>query len=167
MSRTHQSRLRLASEIERHGSLVDLPCDRCCLTNRPCIAMADSSSRLKCSKCVRLGRACVNMSWSSLDRSRKEYASKVAEDEKLLAIVITRLLRNKKILKEVDAKAKLKTQCLMSEMEESGSLESSDCPAADALVGLSPAVWSSMAMLDDFSNVDGTAAVPSGNSPNV
>ena len=140
MSRTHQNRLRLASKIERHDSLVDLPCDRCCLTNRPCIAMTNSSSRLKCSECVRLRRACVNMSWSSLNRSREEYAFKVAEDEKLLATVITRLLRNKKILKEVNAKAKLKTQCLMSKMKEFELLKSSDCSAANALVGLSSAM---------------------------
>ena len=111
------------------------------------------TSRLKCSECVRAGKPCVNMSWQSLDRTREELSSKIAEDEKTLATVITRLLRNKKILKEADAKARRKTQCLLSEV--AGQEAPSDCPAADALIGLSPAVWSSMAMLDDFTNFGG------------
>jgi len=81
--------------------------------------------------------------------------SKVAKNEAVLAIVITRLLRNKKMLKKVDAKAKRKTQCLLFEMKESNVAESSDCSAANALIEASSAIWSSLAMLDDFSNVDG------------
>ena len=130
MSRTHQNRLRLISKIERHDFLVDFSCDRYCLINRSCIAMTNSSSRLKCSKCVRLRRVCVNMSWSSLNRNRKEYAFKIVENENLLAIVITRLLRNKKILKEMNVKIKLKTQCLMSKMKKFESLKSFDCLVA-------------------------------------
>jgi len=49
------------------------------------------------------------MSWASLDRTREDLSSKVAKNEVVLAIVITRLLRNKKMLKKVDAKAKRKT----------------------------------------------------------
>jgi len=157
MSRPQQNRIRLASEIERYGVLLDISCDRCSLTGHSCVAMEDSSSRLKCSECVRAGKPCVNMSWSSLDRTREELSSKVAEDEALLATVINRLLRNKKILKEVDSKAKRKTQCLLDGSEETDMPESSNCPAADALVGSSPAFWSSLAMLDDFSSVGGTA----------
>ncbi len=51
----------------------------------------------------------MNMSWQSLDRTREELSSKVAEDKKVLAVVITRLLRNKKILKEINLKARRKT----------------------------------------------------------
>jgi len=119
--------------------------------------MEDSLSRLKCSKCVRASKSCVNMSWSSLDHNREDLFVKIAKDEALLTIVITRLLRNKKILKEVDAKAKRKTQCLLSRMEESNIFESFDYPVANALVESSPIFWSSLAMLDDFSNVDGIA----------
>ncbi len=89
-----------------------------------------------------------------MNRIRKDLSSKVAKDEAVLAIVITRLLRNKKMLKEVDAKAKRKTQCLLSEMKESNVAESFDCPVANALIEASPTIWSSLAMLDDFSSVD-------------
>jgi len=157
MSHQQQSRIRLASEIDRYGALVDFACERCCCSGKPCIAMEDSSSRMKCSECVRAGKPCVNMSWVSLDRTREDLSSKVAEDEAVLATVITRLLRNKKMLKEVDAKAKRKTQCLLSGMEESDAVESLNCPAANSLVGASPAIWSSLAILDDFSNVGGIA----------
>jgi len=63
--------------------------------------MKDSLSCLKCSKCVRASKACVNMFWVSLDRTRKDLSSKIAKDEAMLTIVITRLLRNKKMLKKV------------------------------------------------------------------
>ncbi len=152
---SHQNRIRLASEIDRYGTLVDFACERCCCTSKPCIVMEDSSSRLKCSKCVRASKPCVNMSWASLDRTREDLSSKVAKDEAVLATVITRLLRNKKMLKEVDAKAKRKTQCLLFGMEESNATESPNCPAANALVGASSTIWSSLAMLDDLSSVGG------------
>jgi hypothetical protein len=62
----------------------------------------------------------------------------------LLAEVIGRLLRNKKLLKSVNLKAAKKTECLTAELEEvlksdpKGFVE--DCPAAAATVGLSPTV---------------------------
>ncbi len=95
------------------------------------------------------------MSWASLDRIREDLSSKVAKNEVVLAIVITRLLRNKKMLKEVDAKAKRKTQCLLFGVEKSNVAESFDCSVANALIEASLAIWSSLAMLDDLSNVDG------------
>jgi len=155
MSYQQQSRIRLAFEIERYDILVDFACERCSCFDKPCIAMEDLSSRLKCSKCVRARKACVNMSWASLNRTREDLSSKIAKDEAMLAIVITRLLRNKKMLKEVDAKAKRKTQCLLFEVEESNVAKSLNCPAANALIEASLAIWSSLAMLDDFSNVSG------------
>ena len=155
MSHQQQSRIRLAFEIDRYDILVDFAYERCSCSNKPCIAMKDSSSRLKCSKCVRARKACVNMSWASLDRIREDLSSKVAKNEVVLAIVITRLLRNKKMLKEVDAKAKRKTQCLLFGVEKSNVAESFDCSVANALIEASLAIWSSLAMLDDLSNVDG------------
>jgi hypothetical protein len=126
------------------------------------------NARLKCAECVRAGRPCVNLSWSSLDRTREEYAKKVEEDEALLATVLSRLLRNKKILKQAEERAKKKAHCLMAEMDAAGELESEfsapiNCPAADALVGLSPMVWSTLAMADDFT----APAVPSIVDPGV
>jgi hypothetical protein len=95
------------------------------------------------------------MSWISLNRIREDLSSKVAKNEAVLAIVITRLLRNKKMLKKVDAKAKRKTQCLLSGVKKSNVAESPDCSAANALIEASSAIWSSLAMLNDFSNVGG------------
>jgi hypothetical protein len=154
MSHQQQSRIRLASEIDRYDILIDFACERCSCSDKSCIAMKDSLSRLKCSKCVRASKACVNMSWASLNRIRKDLFSKVAKNEAVLTIVITRLLRNKKMLKKVNAKAKQKTQCLLFEMKKSNVAESSNCSAANALIEASSAIWSSLAMLNDFSNVD-------------
>jgi uncharacterized protein (DUF169 family) len=100
-------------------------------------------SRLKCSECTRLGRACVNLSWASLDKTRKEYRKKVDADESLLAEVMTRLIRNKKILRQAEERAKKKMMCLASEMRDNGeevdaTAEDFNCPGADALVGFSP-----------------------------
>jgi len=62
MSRQQQDRLRVAFEIERYDTLVDIACKRCSLSDYFCIVMKDFSSRLKCSKCVRASKSCVNMS---------------------------------------------------------------------------------------------------------
>ena len=75
------------------------------------------------------------------------------EDEKELATVIARLLRNKKILAQAEERARKKTLCLANELSEEGesvSAESSNCPAADALVGYSPAMWATLGLLDDL-----------------
>ncbi|KAK5161657.1 hypothetical protein LTS14_000001 [Recurvomyces mirabilis] len=80
------------------------------------------------------------MLWESLDRTREEYRKKVEKDEEELSIVLSRLMRNKKILKQADERAKMKAACLKSEMEAAGELGDEDCPTADATVGLSPAV---------------------------
>ncbi len=52
----------------------------------------------------------------------------------MLAIVITRLLCNKKMLKKVDTKTKRKTQCLLSSIKKLDVIESSNCSIANALV---------------------------------
>jgi len=77
------------------------------------------------------------MSWASLNHTREDLFSKVAKNEIVLTIVITQLLRNKKMLKKVDAKAKRKTQCLLSNIEESSVIESPNYFVANALVGAS------------------------------
>jgi len=162
-SSSRQGQLRLALEIQRNGLPVPAECDNCLLSNRRCIAMPDTGSRLKCSECTRLGRPCVNMSWQSLDKTREEYAKKVEADEALLAEVMTRLLRNKKILKQAEERAKKKTVCLANELRDSGTevdaSSEENCPAAAAEVGLSPALWTIQGFLEDLS-----AAPQSGDS---
>ncbi|KAL9626126.1 MAG: hypothetical protein Q9204_007560 [Flavoplaca sp. TL-2023a] len=107
--------------------------------------------RLKCSECVRQGKPCVNLSWMSLDKTREEYRKKIDDDEQLLAEVMARLLRNKKILQQADDRAKRKADCLMAEMEASGDFqETDDCPAAAATVGLSPAMWESLNFINNL-----------------
>jgi len=96
--------------------------------------MKDLSSRLKCSKCVRANKSCVNMFWSFFDHNRKDLFVKIVENEALLTILIIQLLRNKKILKKIDAKAKRKTQCLLSRMKESNVFKSLNCLVANAFV---------------------------------
>jgi len=154
MSRQQQSRLRVAFEIERYDILIDIVCERCSLSDYFCIAMEDFSSRLKCLKCVRASKSCVNMSWSFLNHNRKDLSAKIAKDEAVLTIVIIRLLRNKKVLKKINAKTKRKTQCLLSRMKESNVSKSFNCFAVNALVESFSAFWLSLAMLNDFSNVD-------------
>ena len=115
--------------------------------------MPDNGTRLKCSECVRSGRPCVNLSWQSLDKTREEYQKKVDEDEKLLAEVIARLLRNKKILAQATERARKKMLCLADGLRDSGEevdAAAVDCPATDALVGYSPAMWSTLSFLDDL-----------------
>jgi len=145
--------LRLALEIRRNGLPAPVSCDYCFAHNRQCVAMPEvDGKRLKCSECTRLGHPCINMSWVSLDKTREEYKKKVEEDEQLLAQVISRLMRNKKILKQAEDRAAKKAICLANTLREGGddvdAQESVDCPAADALVGFSPMMWETLGSLD-------------------
>jgi hypothetical protein len=97
-SASTKNRLRLTSEIQRNGRLIDIPYDRCFLSGHTCIAMANAS-RLCCSECVQLGRLYINLSWDSLNHTRKEYQRKVDKDEAELSVILARLMRNKKILR--------------------------------------------------------------------
>ena len=169
MSRSQQNRLRVAAEILQYGTVAFVPCDRCCSTGRSCIIM-EGSSRLKCSECVRSGRSCTNLSWESLDKTREEYRKKVEDDEKELATIIARLLRNKQILKSADDKAKRKAGHQMVEMDKEGELSEveTDCPAADALDGWSPSVWGSLDLINSSVGFGGETVEPiPGNGPNV
>lgn len=119
----------------------------------------ENSSRLKCSECVRQNKPCVNLSWESLDRTREEYQKKIDEDEEELAKIMARLLRNKKILRQAEERAKKKAQCLMSEMDTAGELEGvEDCPAADAGYGLTPLLLESINNMDQ--SIDGLFTPP-------
>ncbi|KAF2741627.1 hypothetical protein M011DRAFT_472926 [Sporormia fimetaria CBS 119925] len=162
-------RLRLVEEIIRYHTPADIPCDRCFESGRPCLIMPNSS--LKCAECTRLGRPCVNLSWGALDRTREEYQKKVDADEKLLAEVIARLLRNKKILKQAEERARKKVLCLASELRESGedvdaqfTAPPLDCPAASIGIAFSPAMWETMGLLDSYVATEGTAPAFGDNS---
>jgi hypothetical protein len=143
----------LCLEIRRNGTPAPVPCDYCLQFGRDCIAMPEvDGQRLKCSECTRMGHACVNMSWVSLDKTRDEYEKKVEADEKLLAEVLARLMRNKKILQQAKDRATKKAWCLANSLRDEGegvdAQESFDCPAADALVGFSPMMWETLGNLD-------------------
>jgi hypothetical protein len=157
-----QEHARLALEIRRNGSLVPVPCNFCFEKSRECFAMPEvDGKQLKCSECTRRGKPCVNLSWLSLDKTREEYQKKVDEDEKELARVLARLMRNKAILRQANERATKKMQCLAEGLRDEGEAvdaEASDCPAADALVGFSPALWSTMNMVDNFTDF---SALPS------
>ena len=143
MSRSSKSRLRVASEIDRLGRPVIFPYEYCADHLKLCVAI-ESSLILKCSECVRRGKLCVSMSWSNLDKSRDDIQKKIDANEVVLAEVLGRLLRNKKLLKSINKKAQRKTKCLAAELEEvpeSPPLEEvfiKNYPAATATVGLSP-----------------------------
>ena len=77
---------------------------------------------------------------------------KVDADEKLLSEVITRLLRNKKILAQANKRAQRKALCLASELEAEGedvNAQSLDCPAASIGVAYSPMMWSTLGGIDN------------------
>lgn len=174
-SSSAQSRQRLASEINKHGRLAEIPCDRCFNFNlenpekkwRVCIAM-EKSSRGRCSECTKLGRSCVNLSWSTLDKTREEYEKKVDADEEELCRVMARYMRNKRILRQANKRAERKALCLERELEETGELDdTADCPAADATVNLSPAVWQMMGFVNDavgITSSESGTAVKAGSS---
>lgn len=99
----------------------------------------------------------MNMSWASLDKSRETIQKKIDEDEVVLAEVLGRLLRNKKLLKSVNIKARKKTECLAAELEEvpesppaDEDVFVEDCPAAAATVGLSPLTWETFAAIENM-----------------
>jgi hypothetical protein len=118
----------------------------------------EGSSILKCSECVRRGKPCVNMSWASLDKSREDIQRKIDADEVLLAEVMGRLLRNKKLLRSVNEKAQKKTECLAAGLEEvpetppSEEVFVEDCPAAAATVGISPLTWETLAAIEGYAS---------------
>ena len=58
-----------------------------------------------------------------------------------MAAVLTRLIRDKKILKQVEERAKQKALYLEAKIEATRELEASeDCPATNTYIGLSLAV---------------------------
>ncbi len=130
----YQNCICLVFEINYYETFVNFVCERCCYISKPCIAIKDSSSHLKYLKCVCAKKSYINMSWTFLNYIRENLFFKVAKNETMLIIVITRLLRNKKMLKKVNAKTKQKTQCLLFSIKKSNVTKSSNCLVANALI---------------------------------
>ncbi len=61
----------------------------------------------------------------------------MTKNEIVLTIIITRLLRNKKMLKKINAKTKRKTQCLLFSIKKLNVTKSSNCFVANALIKIS------------------------------
>ena len=84
----------------------------------------------------------------------------------MLAEVIARMLRNKKILAQAKERAAKKAECLANKLDAKGEdvrAEEISCPAADAQVAFSPAMWSTLGYINEFANF-GTGEVASGSS---
>ena len=141
MSRSQQNRLRVASKIVQYDALIVTPCDRCFVFGRNCIMMK-SLSRVKCFECVRSKKSCTNLSWEALNKTREKYKKKIQFDEEELTKIINRLLRNKRILQQVDEKAKRKIEHLFDELNQFGELEVfDDCSIASVFAIASFTFW--------------------------
>ena len=126
--------------------------------------MPDTTKRLKCAECTKAGKLCINMSQESLDRTRTKYRKKVKEDETLLATVITRLMRNKKILKQAEERARYKALGIANKIVESGELNLTkelNCPAALISICASPVTQGTIGLIkESVANYRTYAAVP-------
>ena len=132
--RFYKNNFRVVIKIERYEIFVNIFCDRCCFFDRFCIVMKNFEFYFRCFQCVKNEKKCVNISWSSLNRTRKNLISKIFVNEAMLTIVIIKLLRNKNFLKEINAKTKRKTQCLFNDLKKSNIFKSNDCFVANVLI---------------------------------
>ena len=117
--------------------------------------MPSNNSCLKCSECVCVGRPCVNLSQESLDKTRAKYKKKVEDNKKLLAEVIARMLRNKKILAQAKDCAAKKAEYLANELDTKGKdvrAKEINCPAAATQVAFSPIMQSTLRYINKFVN---------------
>jgi hypothetical protein len=93
----------------------------------------------------------------------------VDADESLLAEVMTRLIRNKKILQQAEERAKKKIIYLASEMRDNGeevdaTAEDFNYPSTDTLVGFSPTMWATIGMLEQVTAPYGDTIPATGGS---
>ncbi len=105
----YQNYICFIFEINCYETFVNFACERCCYTSKSYIVIKDSSSYLKCLKCVYTNKLYINMSLISLNYIRENLFFKMIKNKIMLAIVITQLLRNKKMLKKINIKIKRKT----------------------------------------------------------
>lgn len=137
LSPAQQNKLKLASEIEKHGATTEWSCLYCFENGHDCIVMSARPS-LKCSTCTRRGKPCVSVSWDVLDRTREQKAAEIedaeaklrianAEVRKMMAEVVRRqeeaakllesIDRNRKVLNQAHKRSEAKTICLLEELE--------------------------------------------------
>ena len=161
MSRSQQNRLRVAFEIAQYDIIVATPCDRCLFFGRNCIAMK-FFSRLKCFECVRFKKSCTNFSWKTLNKTREKYKRKIQSNEEKLTKVINRLLRNKRILQQVDEKTKRKIEHLLKELNQFDELKVfDDCFVASVLAIASFTFWTSQNLINSMIDFDDIVATTS------
>ena len=164
-SSNSKDRLALSLRITARGSPSEIACNRYFQHNRLYVSMPG----FKCSECTRLGRKCTNMSFAALDNTIADCNRKMEEAMEEMSVAMAKYMRNKKI--KLQAEERNKTRMLhmqrdlaINDVEVKGE---DDCPAADASVGLSPAVWNAIAFMNDavdFSRSDGTVVGSSGSS---
>ena len=82
--------------------------------------MPSANLRLKYLECVCVSYLCVNLSQEFLNKTRAKYKKKVEDNKKLLVEVITRILRNKKILTQAKERAVKKAKCLANKLDAKG-----------------------------------------------
>ena len=115
MFQFQQNRLRVVFEIAQYDIFVVTFCDRYIFFDRNCIVMK-FFSHLKCFKCVRFEKSCTNFSWKILNKTREKYKRKIQLNEEKLTKIISRLFQNKRILQQIDEKAKQKIEHFFEEL---------------------------------------------------
>jgi hypothetical protein len=115
LSKSQNNRKRLAEFVEEIGEPSEIVCDHCSKRNLPCIIM--SSSTMKCSSCTKKGIKCVNVSWDVLNRTRSQTRAQIDKDTEEVALIMARIMRNRKVLELADRRARGKAICVLEELE--------------------------------------------------
>ena len=115
--------------------------------------MPSTYLRLKYLECVYATYLCVNLSQESLDKTRAKYKKKVENHKKLLIEVITRILRNKKILTQAKECAAKKAKYLANKLDAKGKdvqAKEISCPTIDTQFAFSPIIQSTLRYINKF-----------------
>ena len=125
-SRASAGHLRLSLDIHDRGVVTASPCDFCVLRGLNCVKMPGNEN-LKCAECTRQGKPCVSLSWASLNTSCNNLREDLVGDEaewdtllECLSKVQARVARKRKVLEQVEGRARKKLCCLVEEMEAEG-----------------------------------------------
>ena len=140
----------LALEIQQANTPAKVPCNCCFFKGHKCYIMLEGLSCLKCAKCTKASKLCVNISQLLLDKTYKEYKKKVEEDKTLLATIITQLLQNKKILKQVNDYAQQKALCIANKIVVTRELDTAkevDYLVASIRIYTSPATQGVLSLI--------------------
>jgi hypothetical protein len=164
-SHAAKDRAILARRINLCGSPSEIACDRCYRLNHLCFSMPG----FKCSECTRLGRPCTNMSFTALDETIANSEKKMEEAIEEVSVAMAKYMRHKKIKQQAENRNRMRMLHLQHTLSAAGELdlmdEEEDCPAVNATMGLSPAVWGAIGLMNDaLLPRDGTAVEGSGSS---